>query len=67
MAIYLCSNSWWSLCPGSAIVLSLVLSDTIEVALSDVLGKLKTFAQPKVAVFRGMLLIRREFKRAFVK
>lgn len=57
----------WSLCQGSAIVLSLVLSDTIEVALSDVLGKLKTFPQPKVAVFRGMLLIRREFKRAFVK
>ena len=40
---------------------------SIEVALSDVLGKLKTFPQPKVAVFRGMLLIRREFKRAFVK
>ena len=63
----LCSNGWRSLCQGSAIVLSLVLSDTMEVPLSDILGKLKTFPQPKVAVFRGMLLIRREFKRAFVK
>lgn len=41
-AIYLCSNGWWSLCQGSAIILSLVLSDTIEVPLSDILGKLKT-------------------------
>ena len=63
----LCSNGWRSLCQGSATVLSLVLSDTMNVPLSDILGKLKTLPQPKVAVFRGMLLIRREFKRAFVK
>ena len=38
-AIYLCSNGWWSLCQGSAIGLSLVLSDTIEAPLSDIHGE----------------------------